>query len=87
MKDYLVDAIFSLRPGCEFVMQDNDYSTIDWVVLKGSAPTQAEIDSEIENIKAQEIADKTAAETSKAAAEAKLAALGLTKDDLKALGL
>jgi hypothetical protein len=39
-----------------------------------------------EAAKAKEAAEKTALET-KAAAEAKLAALGLTADDLKALGL
>jgi hypothetical protein len=87
MKNYLVEAILSLRPKSEFVMYENDYSTIEWHVIKGDAPTQAEIDSEIEKIKAKEIADKAAAQTSKAAAEAKLAALGLTANDLKALGL
>jgi hypothetical protein len=39
-----------------------------------------------EAAKAKEAAEKTAAET-KQAAKAKLAALGLTADDLKALGL
>jgi membrane protein involved in colicin uptake len=36
---------------------------------------------------AAELAAKSEAEAKKAAAEAKLAALGLTSDDLKALGL
>jgi hypothetical protein len=45
---------------------------------------QFSIDNEA--AKAKEAAEKTAIET-KAAAEGKLAALGLTADDLKALGL
>jgi len=87
MKDYLVEAIFKLRPNSEFVIHDNDYSTIKWDVLEGTAPTQAQIDAEIENIKAQEIVQEQNAKASKAAAEAKLLTLGLTADDLAALGL
>ena len=85
--DYLTKAIRKLRPTAEFSFTDNDYSTVKWDVLEGNAPTQAEIDNAIESIKKEEAqaeADKIA---KKAAAEAKLAALGLTADDLKALGL
>ena len=87
MMDYLTKAIRKLRPTAEFSFTDNDYSTVKWDVLEGNAPTQAEIDNAIESIKKEEAqaeADKIA---KKAAAEAKLAALGLTADDLKALGL
>ena len=86
-KDYLVEAIFRLRPYAEFVMLDNDYSKIKWDNLEGVAPTQAEIDSAIEQIKADELAAEAKAEADKAAAQAKLEKLGLTADDLKALGL
>jgi len=80
-------AILKLKPNAEFSYTDNDYSTIKWDVLEGDAPTQAEIDEVIEQIKADEaqaIIDKAAAKT---AAQAKLAALGLTLEDLTALGL
>lgn len=49
---------------------------------------QRQIDAEKEIIESQERAAAiAAAEAAKAAAQAKLAALGLTVDDLKALGL
>jgi glycine cleavage system aminomethyltransferase T len=86
-KDYLVEAIFKLRPNAEFVILDNDYAKIEWHQLEGNAPTQAEIDSAIEQIKADDFAAKAKAEADKAAAQAKLEKLGLTADDLKALGL
>jgi hypothetical protein len=87
MVNYLVDAIFRLRPNSEFVIVNNDYSTIDWHVLDGVAPSQAEIDAAIDQIKADEAQAKINAENAKATAQAKLEALGLTADDLVALGL
>ena len=83
----LVKAIKKLKPNSEFSFTDNDYSTIKWDVLDGDAPTQAEIDDAIEQVKADELAEAEAKAQAKAAAEGKLAALGLTTDDLRALGL
>jgi hypothetical protein len=80
-------AIKVLRPTAEFSISDNDYSTIKWDKLEGDAPTQSEIDAAIEQVKADEIAAEAKAEADKVAAQAKLEALGLTADDLKALGL
>jgi hypothetical protein len=77
---YIAKAIKKLKPTAEFSFNNDDYSTIHWDVLEGDAPSQSEIDAAIKQIKADELA-------AKAAAEAKLAALGLTTDDLKALGL
>jgi len=82
MKNYLVDAIYKLRPGCEFVIWDNDYSKIEWHVLQGNAPTVAEIDAAIEQIKADEITEAEAKATEKAAL---LTRLGLTADEAKLL--
>ena len=87
MKDYLYQAIKKLKPLAEFSYSDNNYATIKWDVLDGDAPTQAEIEAAIEQIKADELAAETKAEADKVTAQAKLAALGLTADDLKALGL
>lgn len=83
----LVKAIRKLRPTAEFTFNDLDYSTIVWDVLEGKAPTQTEIEAAIEEVKAEEIAQKAAAEAAKTLAQTKLTALGLTADDLKALGL
>ena len=87
MSNYTMKAIKKLKPNAEFSFNDEDYSTIQWYVLDGKAPTQAEIDDAIEQVKADEaqaVIDKASA---KAAAQAKLAALGLTVEDLQALGL
>jgi len=85
--DYLMKAIWKLKPNSEFSYTDDDYSTIKWDVLNGKAPTQKEIDAAIEEVKADEAQAEATKATAKAAAEGKLAALGLTTDDLRALGL
>jgi hypothetical protein len=87
MNDYLVDAIKKLKPDAEFTYENRDYSTIKWIKLDGKAPTQAEIDTAIEEIKADELAEVQAKAKAKASAQGKLAALGLTVEDLQALGL
>ena len=90
MKTYsqlLVDAIRLLKPNSEFVIRNNDYSTIEWHILEGKAPTQAEIDEAIEQVKADDAQVELDKAAKKAAAEAKLESLGLTPEDLKALGL
>ena len=84
---YLVKAIKKLHPEAEFSFIENDYSTIKWDVLDGDAPTQAEIDVAIEQVKADELVEAETKAQAKATAEAKLSALGLTTDDLRALGL
>ena len=74
----LAKALVSLRPGKEFTFNDEDLTTVRWNDPDVTTPTQAEVDAELARL-AQVDADK------KAAAEAKLAALGLTADDFKAL--
>ena len=85
--NYLSEAIRKLKPNAEFSYTDDDYSTVKFDVIKGDAPTQAEIDEAIKQLKADEAQSKLDKAAKKAAAEAKLKALGLTADDLKALGL
>lgn len=87
MSNYLAKAIRQLRPSSEFSFENYDYSTIKWDVLDGDAPSQIEIDLAIEEIKQSEAEAEAKAAANKALAEAKLVALGLTPDDLKALGL
>lgn len=82
MNNHLVAAIRKLRPNSEFSFQNNDYSTIKWDVLKGDAPTQAEVDAAIEQVKADEIV------LAKAKAEAKAALLdrlGITAEEARLL--
>ena len=87
MNNHLVLAIRKLRPNSEFSFTNNDYSTIKWDVLDGDAPTQKEIDAAIKEVKADEAQAEATKATAKATAEGKLAALGLTTDDLRALCL
>jgi hypothetical protein len=87
IKITIADAIYKLKPTAQFSYENEDYSTIKWDFLEGEAPTQAEIDAALEQVKADKVIEIQARAEAKAAAEAKLAALGLTADDLRALGL
>ena len=82
MDNYLVAAIRKLKPNSEFSISNNDYSTIKWDVLEGNAPTQAEIDAAIEEVKADEIVQVKAKATAKAAL---LDRLGISEDEAKLL--
>ena len=85
MSTNLTKAIQLLCPNSEFTILNDDYSTIEWNELKGKAPTQSEINAAIETVKANEAkadADKTAAKQS---AKAKLAALGLTTEEVASI--
>jgi hypothetical protein len=82
MENYLVRAIHKLKPESEFVLTDNDYSTIKWDVLDGDAPTHDEIDLAIEQIKMEEIAASAKKAADKAAL---LERLGITEDEARLL--
>jgi hypothetical protein len=78
----LSHAIQALRPNSEFTYENDDYSTIQWQVLEGKAPTIAEVNAKIAELQAAE----TAAETQKAAQkQALLDRLGITADEAKLL--
>ena len=80
--NYTVKAIQLLKPNSEFSFINDDYSTIKWDKIEGEAPTQAEIDAALEQVKA----DEAQAETSKAADKAALLdRLGITADEAKLL--
>jgi hypothetical protein len=79
------DVLGMLRPNGGWIIRDNDFNQIEWIDCEPL--TKAEFDAgfaEFDAWSAQKEADQIAA---KEAAQAKLAALGLTTDDLKALGL
>jgi len=79
---YLTKAIRKLKPTSEFSFSDEDYSTIEWVVLEGDAQSQAEIDDAIEQVKADEI---TQAATKATQRQALLERLGITEDEARLL--
>ena len=78
----IVRAIHRLKPNAEFSFTGDDYSTINWVVLEGNAPTQAEINVAIEQIKTEEITAEAAKATAKAAL---LTQLGITAEQARLL--
>jgi hypothetical protein len=82
MKDYLNEAIRKLKPTAEFSCIVGDYSSIKWDVLEGDAPSQAEIDAAIEQIKADEAVEAQAKAAQKAAL---LNKLGITEDEARLL--
>ena len=82
MENYLTRAIRKLKPTAQFSFTDNDYSTIKWDVLEGTAPTQAEIDIAIEQVKSDEITEASAKATQKAAL---LDRLGITEAEARLL--
>jgi hypothetical protein len=78
-------ALSALRPGAEYTMTDDDLSTIVWNSPDVTTPTEAEVNAKIAELEAadtQAVINKAAA---KASADAKLAALGLTADEIAAL--
>jgi hypothetical protein len=79
---YLTKAIKRLNPTAEFSFTDDDYSTINWDVLEGNAPTKKQIDDAIKAIKADEANQIEANATAKAAL---LDRLGITEDEAKLL--
>jgi hypothetical protein len=78
----LAAAIRLLKPDAEFSFTDGNYSTIKWDVLNGNAPTQAEIDAAIIQVKKNQAAAIAKTETDKAAL---LTKLGITADEAKLL--
>jgi hypothetical protein len=82
MDNYLVKAIKKLHPTAEFSLTDNNYKTIKWDVLDGEAPTQSEIDAEIERIKSDELTEIEAKANAK---QTLLERLGITEEEAKLL--
>jgi len=83
----IVKAIKFLKPTAEFSFEGVDYATIKWDVLQGDAPTWKEIEAAHLEVKAAEETKAAEIAAKRESALAKLAALGLDGDDLKALGL
>lgn len=76
----VIDAILSIRPNAEFTQKGILYEDLEWLDTEQTKPSKTEWESAISRIEEIE-------QQKKVTAEAKLAALGLTADDLKALGL
>jgi hypothetical protein len=71
-------------PGKSWTLNGDSYEGLTWL-SDTPKPTQAELDALWESTQAAVAAKKQAAKDVKASALAKLAALGLTADEVKAL--
>jgi hypothetical protein len=80
----VVDVLTYYRPN-GWVSVDNDFDLTIWT--DATPITKTEYEAGIELVKAKWAKDAADASAARTASEAKLEALGLTIDDLKALGL
>jgi hypothetical protein len=80
------DVIQFLTSGVEFEIKNDDYDSINWFG-KSPAITKEQYEAGFAQYNAWKAEQDSNAQTAKDTAQAKLAALGLTTDDLKALGL
>ena len=78
----LTKAIRYLKPTAQFTFKEADYSTIEWIVLEGEAPTLAEIEAAHLQVKA---AEAQAEAEAKAKRQALLDKLGITEDEARLL--
>jgi hypothetical protein len=83
MKNF--DAIRLMYPDAAFSMVDDDISTIAWRTEGITTPTQEEIDAKIKQVEDEEAAKVAAQAANKESAQAKLAAIGLTPEEIASL--
>ena len=79
------DVLSMLCPEKEWVIYGDDFDSIQWV--KGEPITKAQFEAGFAQYDAWKAEQDAQMAADKASATAKLEALGLTADDLKALGL
>jgi len=75
-------AIQYLKPNAEFSFEGTDYSTINWHVLEGSAPTWLEIEAAHQAIKTAELQTEVEVQAQR---QALLDKLGITEEEAKLL--
>jgi hypothetical protein len=81
----ILNALISLRPGAQFTMNDEDLSTIVWYTDGVTTPTKEELDTEVIRLEEEAKAKVAAQAANKESAQAKLAAIGLTPEEISAL--
>jgi hypothetical protein len=79
------DVLSYLRPNGGYVSRGTEYAGIEFIECEPF--TEAEYNAAFDKVDAAQAAKENAALAAKQAAQSKLTALGLTLDDLKALGL
>jgi hypothetical protein len=79
------EVLAMLCPDSEWVIYGDDFDSIQWI--KGAQITKSQFEAGFAEVDSWKAEQEAKIVSSKQSAEAKLAALGLTPDDLKALGL
>lgn len=77
-----VEAVASLRPNIEWTMDGDDVENITWHTEGVEPLTTAEVQAEIQRLEQVAVDEVDARAALRASAEAKLAALGLTVDEI-----
>ena len=80
-----LDVLTMLIPGGGFTLNGDSFTDVEW--YEATPITQAQFDKGVEDYAAWKAEQDAKAAADKASATGKLEALGLTVDDLKALGL
>jgi hypothetical protein len=83
MKNF--EAIRYMYPDADFSMVNDDISTIAWRTEGIATPTQEEVNNAIAAMEAEEASKVAAKAANKESAQAKLAAIGLTPEEISAL--
>jgi hypothetical protein len=78
-------AVASLRPGVEWSMNGDDVENITWHTPNVEPLTSKQVAAEVKRLEQAEIDEAAAKAAARESAEAKLAALGLTADEVAAL--
>ena len=78
-------ALLNIAPKAKYNLAGDDYANIEWL-SDFDAPSLSDLEAEIKLLPEKKSAAKAEAKAKREAALAKLEVLGLTTDDLKALG-
>ena len=80
----IIEVILKINPNAKVAITDNDINQIEW--LDGTTPiAKTDIEAMITTVEAEVATAATKKINDKASANAKLKALGLTDDEIKAL--
>ena len=79
------DAILSLRPGAQWVIEDRDLSKLTWISEDIERPSDLEIEEELKRLQLLRELEQEAAIAAKESALSKLKKLGLSQEEIIAL--
>ncbi len=85
--DDIVKTLNFIKPNAEWALRGDSLNDLEWIDELQTKPTQEELETGFSQYNSWKTEQDTAKAQAKASAQAKLAALGLTADDLQALGL